>query len=578
LDPFEKLCVDLSCGEETPVVNLARFKGLTTAQIASISESLKEAEGVDILKLKGSSIGIADAKVIGKALAGNAGLLKELDLTDMKLGAAGINQFSDFINVTTTLQTLFLCGNSIDPPDAKALSRALKPNRSLTALYMRRNEMGADGVANLIDSIGKLPLQTLDVRGNAIEAKGIRSMNGFIKTAPRLETLFLDNNNIGDEGAKILGNTIKRMKALRTLFLRGNGIGPAGADMLAQGLAVNETITSLQIGGNPIGFHGADHFKKALMETNKTLQTFSIGACKIGNQGCQAIAAILCSNKTITSLNVYGNAISETGAKSLASGLRLNETLTMLDIGVNQLGPDGAAVLMQAVAGNRSLTLLDLKGNRIFDEGAKHVSDMLKKNTDIRSLKLSTNNITDEGIAMLANAIKTNTSLQNLNLSMNKIRTPGVQSLLHAVRNAKGGTQMCGISMSGCQTVNPGMKAELDDQFKDNNPWKFSHEVVPEDVSEGESEEDEEDEEEVAGEGGGEDVEGEEAPVDAEGVTLTPRRRGEKPTGADKVGARTFAKSEEEAPVTNEEAPATKEQESPAVNAQEAPAITEEAP
>jgi Ran GTPase-activating protein (RanGAP) involved in mRNA processing and transport len=576
LDPFEQLCVDLSCGEEIPVVDFSRFKGLSQAQIASVSDALKEAENFQVLRLKGSSVGIADAKLLGKALAeSTANCCTELDFTNMKLGAAGINQFAEFISTSQVLTTLFLCGNAIDAPDAKALSRALKANRSVTALFLRRNEMGPDGVANLVDSIAKMPLITLDIRGNAMEVKGIRSMNGYIKTSKVLETLFLDSNNIGDEGAKILGNTIKRTKALRTLFLRGNGIGPAGASSLAEGLAVNETITSLQVGGNKIGFKGAEHFKNALVEKNRTLQHLCMGACAIGNQGCQSIAAILCSNTTITSLNVYGNSISEAGAKAVASGLRMNSTLTMLDIGVNLLGPDGAAQLMPAVADNRSLTLLDLKGNRIFDEGAGHVSEMLKKNTDIRSLKLSTNNITDTGIAMLATALQTNTSLKSLNLSMNKIRNPGVQALLSAVRGARGGTQLCGISMNGCQTVNPNDKAELDEHFKDNKLWHLSHEVVPEDVSDGEESEEEvqkqDEEKEGDGEGEeGEDEEGDEVPVD--GKPLTPRRRGE-----DKTGARTFTKPAEEAPVmpvtetSHEEEALASNQTDTATSEQEAP-------
>jgi hypothetical protein len=172
---------------------------------------------------------------------------------------------------------------------------------------------------------------------------------------------------------------------------------------------------------------------------------------------------------------------------------------------------------------------------------------------------------------MLAKALERNTSLQDLNLSLNKIRGVGVKSLMDSLSTVRGGTQLCSLSMHGCQTVNPNEKADLDELFAGNKKWNLAHECVPEDVSDGGSSAEEEDNEEDGeggedgeeweGEEGEEREEGEEVPVGEGEVPLTPRGRGEKTpkkeggANPDKVGARTFTVGPEGPEANAEEQP-----------------------
>eukprot|EP00811_Abedinium_folium_P011477 NODE_20627_length_789_cov_6.936556.p2 GENE.NODE_20627_length_789_cov_6.936556~~NODE_20627_length_789_cov_6.936556.p2 ORF type:complete len:138 (-),score=24.77 NODE_20627_length_789_cov_6.936556:13-426(-) len=82
-----------------------------------------------------------------------------------------------------------------------------------------------------------------------------------------LTSLFLSRNEIGDAGAQALAKALRSNNHLEYLSLSGNEIGDAGAQALAAMLHQNRTLKDLCLYSNEIGDAGTQALSKAKEKT-----------------------------------------------------------------------------------------------------------------------------------------------------------------------------------------------------------------------------------------------------------------------------------------------------------------------
>jgi Leucine Rich repeat len=198
--------------------------------------------------------------------------------------------------VSSTLESLFLGGNSLGDVGAAAIGTWLPTARHLTKLDLRYNDIGPVGCQALCQglSIQRTVVQ-LYLEGNTLGNDGATALANLLIGSPEQENQ--DNNN-----SKTCYETPPSSCPIEELFLGGNHIGAEGGTALASVLASNQTLRKLYLEGNNIGVVGAMAFTTALTNCQGTTTGLKHLFCdnnNIGKEGSQQLARALNSATAI---------------------------------------------------------------------------------------------------------------------------------------------------------------------------------------------------------------------------------------------------------------------------------------
>jgi NLR family CARD domain-containing protein 3 len=260
------------------------------------------------------------------------------------------------------------------------LGRGLETNATLTCLEMRRNYVGEEGAASLLEALTKsnITLTILSLDGNDNISEAILSV----------VAAFIDANKRGT----------RLLRAGAALDLSSKRITGAQAKQIATELADNTTVTTLVLNKNSIGHHGCVDIANALIK-NRVLTSIAMNDNSFGDDGCSALAAALRVNKGLTKILLNGNGIGLAGAGALAESLRINVSLRELELGRNNVGDDGAVAIAGALKGNEMLERLNLSDNSVSDEGAVAILKVLmESNCSMTWLNLEDNIVVSPGL------------------------------------------------------------------------------------------------------------------------------------------------------------------------------------
>lgn len=272
----------------------------------------------------------------------------------------------------------------INDTDTHALSKSLKTNNSLQALYLGWNEIGATGAQNLAESLAD---------------------NGS------LQTLVLCNNDIGDQGAQDLAKNLASNTALSVLDLSSNNITDEGAETLAQLLETGEntTLVELNLEGNTISILILKRINICL-ERNRKL-AFKALVDRIRNN--QLIPGDINEDGV---LDLREKELTDADAQALGLALATNTTVKRLDItNNNNIGTEGAKKLIEGLKDNKTLSSLEI--HYIKDskgEFIKTLADVLETNTTLLPLEVEGveySDIDDESLIALIDVLETNPTL-----------------------------------------------------------------------------------------------------------------------------------------------------------------------
>uniref|UniRef100_A0A674NTL6 NLR family CARD domain containing 3 n=1 Tax=Takifugu rubripes TaxID=31033 RepID=A0A674NTL6_TAKRU len=290
------------------------------------------------------------------------------------------------------IQKMSLAENAISNKGAKALSRALLVNRTLTSLNLRNNNIGSKGARFLAEALKmNQALVSLNLQSNGIDEAGAEALAEVLqcnrKLASSEETqwskiMFFFNLTTlcWKEGDFITDKMSVISDASLFNSLQWNFIKSSATKALAHSLHFNTTMELLDLQENAVGNEGVTFLADAL-KANTSLRTLCLQGVSVGTGGAIALAEALMSNQTLQTLDLRGNSVGMEGAKALANALKTNRSLKSLNLQENSLGMDGAIFIATAFKENHQLTYINLQGNGIGESGAKVISDTIRGNT-----------------------------------------------------------------------------------------------------------------------------------------------------------------------------------------------------
>ncbi|XP_030646346.1 NLR family CARD domain-containing protein 3-like [Chanos chanos] len=468
---------------------------------------------------------------LASALTTNPSHLRELDLSENKLGDPGVKLLSDLLKDThCKLEALKLHNCNITEEGCTALALALTSNPShMRELDLRGNDPGDSGyklLNSLLENpqckleklrcINPLLLRELDLSENKPGDSGVKQLSALLEdphcyfeklrlyncsitedgcatlasalnsNPSLLRELDLSGNKPGDSGVKLLSAVLKNPQCkLETLSLCNCSITEEGCATMASTLISNPAhLRELDLSENKPGDSGVKLLSAVLKNLHCRLKKLSLYDCSVTEEGCAALAAGLSANPShLRELDLSENTPGESGMKLLSSVLKdpncKLEKLRLLNCSITD---EGCAALATSLSSNPShLRELDLSENKAGDSGVKLLSALLKdQNCKLETLRLRVCNITEERCAALASALSSNPSrLRELDLSHNKPGDAGAKLLSPAFKDPACKLEKlnlcdCSIAEEGCAALalalssNPSQLRELN--LSNNKP------------------------------------------------------------------------------------------------------------
>ncbi|XP_036395630.1 NLR family CARD domain-containing protein 3 [Megalops cyprinoides] len=452
------LQVSEECAEETNLSNC-----LTYSIVKSLLPQLLYCTNI---RLENNNFKDDVMELLGSLLSAKDCHLQKISLAENAISNKGAKAISRSLMVNRSLTSLDFRSNNIGPKGAKALADALKRNQVLVSLSLQNNfieEEGAKSIADVLVSNRKLV--TLNLQKNSISTEGAQRIAEALKKNQTLKELILSSNQLGDKGLAALAQALTVNHSLAALHLQSNSISNKGVAVLTQALRLNRGLVHLNLRENSIGVEGAKDIAKALQE-NSTLRNLDLTANLLHDEGAKAIAGAVKVNHALISLHLQWNFIKAKAAQALGQALLSNTTLQQLDLQENAIGDEGMIALAEALRINTALSALFLQGVSVGQSGAIALAEALMVNQTLHTLDLRGNSIGMEGAKALSNALKANRSLRILNLQENSL---GMDGAIFIATALTGNHNLTYINLQGNRIGESGAKV-ISDAIKTNSP------------------------------------------------------------------------------------------------------------
>ncbi|XP_072517593.1 uncharacterized protein [Salminus brasiliensis] len=448
----EKLCDHLTGALGTNPLLLreldlsGRIQG--DSEMKQLSDLLKDSHcRPEKIKLNNSSITEEGCAVLSAALSSNPSHLKELDLSENKLGNPGVKKICDLLKILDCrLAKLNLSDCSVTQEGYEDLASALKSNPSshLTELDLRGNDPGDSGVKKLTDLVedSNCKLKTLRLLKTAAAEEAWTSLSSALGINILLQTeLKLSRNSAGPSGdsrVKLLCAVLQDTHCkLRRLRINDDDLTEESCSALATVLT-SSTLTELDLSSNNLQDSGVKELCSGLKDPLCKLKKLSLSFCRITEGGYAALASALkSSSSALTELDLRGNDPGDTGVKQL-TGLFVN-TKKKLRLLKSDAAKEAYTYFKRKLGKDPLLQMeLDLSKTEPKEIRVDQLSALLE-DPHCRLQKLTmykSSSITERDCADLISALTVNPShLRELDLKENKLGQAGLQKLCDLLKN-----------------------------------------------------------------------------------------------------------------------------------------------
>lgn len=240
--------------------------------------------------------------------------------------------------------------------------------------------------------------------GNSISAKGISSISDALTHDSVVTALWLKRNNLGPDGALALSNMLAQNTRLEVLDLVNTNVGDAGAEHVFRALAQNPNSALRHLyfgtaGHGPATAHAAAAYLKS---GHCRLRTLFLGLSRLGDDGAKVLAEGLREQETIERLGLSSCLIGDVGAVAIADAFREgkgSKAIVNLDLGWrrgtlelgeegNFVGDEGAMKLGELLL-STGLRAIDLTNSKMSFEGMEEfVKRFVEGNERVLDVKL----------------------------------------------------------------------------------------------------------------------------------------------------------------------------------------------
>ncbi|XDV23330.1 hypothetical protein PO909_027943 [Leuciscus waleckii] len=322
--------------------------------------------------------------------------LRELNLSDHKLGDSQVNQFSALLqDKHCKLNKLMLRNCGLTEESCSALATVLRSNSNLKELDISNNNLQDSGVKKLQDGLENTncTLEKLILSDCSITEEGYKALASALKSNPsHLIELDLTGNDPGQSGLKELNDLLQdqncQLKTLRFL-------GP-DADETCQyvrGIVGKNPLLmrELNLSEHELGDTRVNQISALLLDKHCKLNTLQLRNCSLTEESCSALATVLRSNSSLKELDMSNNNLQDSGVEELQKGLEnTNCSLEKLILSYCSITEEGYKALAAALRSNPShLIELDLTGNDPGQSGVKELNDLLQdQNYQLKTLRV----------------------------------------------------------------------------------------------------------------------------------------------------------------------------------------------
>jgi Ran GTPase-activating protein (RanGAP) involved in mRNA processing and transport len=222
------------------------------------------------------------------------------------------------------LETLYLAGNEVNPAGIADLADALKNDKRVHSLWLKRNPIGS--------------------------AEGVVALANMLAVNTTIQVLDLDNCGLLDDGLEILvSQGLDHNTTLKHLYLNSNGLttrsGRALGDYFRRKTARNEAgILSLWVGVNRMDDAGTQALVRGA-STYSPLMRLSISSNRFGADTARVISECFSHHPSLISLDVgfYKSTLDLVGGGHVPRERLANSLAPPLTPQTNNLGVSSAA-------------------------------------------------------------------------------------------------------------------------------------------------------------------------------------------------------------------------------------------
>lgn len=257
---------------------------------------------------------------------------------------------------------------------------------NLSKLYLADNALEALQFIHLVSNLQRGQITTLHFQGNELwdppQAPGMEALFTELGCCTHLTELYLGNTALHDRGILMLHDHLSHVP-LQSLDLGGNAISQEGFEVLARVVSHHSSLTSLDLSDNWMGDEGLAHW---LPETvNTTLHSLILDSISIRLQG--VTVEVFARFRGLTHLYMVDNELTPATALALTDALRPCG-LTDIDLSDNHMGQRVAGRLLRIFSGLMCLRLFACELNNI---GMTNIGRSLRQHCNLTALHLDYN-------------------------------------------------------------------------------------------------------------------------------------------------------------------------------------------